>query len=151
MESDEFTEWKNTPASTMWLHGIPGNGKTVLSAAITQHLIFENGDNPEISVLQFYFNFNDAAKQLTAQMIRSLISQLLPTDGQPASYTIIQESYSQYGEGRYQPSFEDLLTTLEKLLGHRSTVFIVIDALDESTDWSRLIDTSRTISSLAHR
>ena len=38
-ESKEFHQWKTEPASFLWLHGIPGCGKSVLCSTIIQNVI----------------------------------------------------------------------------------------------------------------
>ncbi|KAH0372123.1 purine and uridine phosphorylase, partial [Aureobasidium melanogenum] len=38
IDGEAFERWKGQPNSFLWLHGIPGCGKTVLSSTIIQHL-----------------------------------------------------------------------------------------------------------------
>jgi DNA replication protein DnaC len=57
----------------LWIYGIPGCGKTILSSAIIENLRASLGSQ---FVLYFYFDFNNTAKQSLQNMIRSLISQL---------------------------------------------------------------------------
>ncbi|KAF2811530.1 HET-domain-containing protein [Mytilinidion resinicola] len=39
LESDEFAKWKIDTGSFLWLHGIPGCGKTILSSIILQNVL----------------------------------------------------------------------------------------------------------------
>ncbi|KAH9208850.1 hypothetical protein DL95DRAFT_272541, partial [Leptodontidium sp. 2 PMI_412] len=74
-ESDMFKAWK-VDASTVWLHGIPGCGKTILSSTLLENVLEYSAGDPGKAVAYFYFDFNDLAKQDPSLMIRSLISQL---------------------------------------------------------------------------
>ena len=39
LTSDTFIEWSNALNSSLWLHGKPGFGKTILSSSIIEHVI----------------------------------------------------------------------------------------------------------------
>lgn len=71
-ESDEFSQWTSTTDSRLWLSGIPGCGKTVLSSAIIEKLEMDSSH----TVLYFFFDFSDAEKRSLEGMLRSLINQL---------------------------------------------------------------------------
>src|SRR2546423_9103116 len=72
LQSDAFAKWK-TQRNSLWLYGIPGCGKTILSSTIIEDL---KRTFPRQSLLYFYFDFNDTGKQTLESMVRSLISQL---------------------------------------------------------------------------
>ena len=38
LQSDDFAKWKREPKQLLWLHGIPGCGKTILSSTVVQHI-----------------------------------------------------------------------------------------------------------------
>ena len=73
LESSTFAKWKTRQSSFLWLYGIPGYGKTILSSAIIKNLDSILSSQP---LLYFYFDFNDIGKQKLESMVRSLISQL---------------------------------------------------------------------------
>ncbi|KAF2621127.1 hypothetical protein BU25DRAFT_325665, partial [Macroventuria anomochaeta] len=68
-----FKQWNVQQNSFLWLHGIPGCGKIVLSSTVVQHL---ESSNPALILLYFYFDFNDTSKQTLKNMVTSLVSQL---------------------------------------------------------------------------
>lgn len=138
LESDVFRDWQTTPTSTMWLHGIPGCGKTVLSAVIIDHLLQKCNDNGKKPALYFHFDFEDPRKKTAADLVGSMISQLLLISGCPNES--LRKIYSTCLNGQHQPSLEELLHVLKDLLGHHSSTFIVIDALDESTERESLLE-----------
>jgi hypothetical protein len=118
-----FTEGEN---QLMWLHGIPGAGKTVLSSAVIEFLStnFLDGDN---KVIYYYFDFNDHGKQTCFGCLQSLVRQICSqSSSAPADIVGL------YAECKgATPSSEQLVETLKSLLGQDSRIFIVIDALDE--------------------
>ena len=71
LASGAFTKWKTRRSSFLWLHGIPGCGKTILSSAIIKNLDSVLSSQP---LLYFYFDFTDIGKQTLESMIRALIS-----------------------------------------------------------------------------
>ncbi|KAA8613965.1 HET domain-containing protein [Pyrenophora tritici-repentis] len=53
LESAKFAEWKERAASRLWLYGIPGCGKTILSSTIIEHLLQHCHD--DTSMVTAYF------------------------------------------------------------------------------------------------
>lgn len=74
LQSKAFVEWKARSNSFLWLHGISGCGKTILSSTIIEDL--SRNISSSQFLLYFYFDFSDINKQSHDSMIRSLISQL---------------------------------------------------------------------------
>ncbi|KAF2793076.1 hypothetical protein K505DRAFT_306450 [Melanomma pulvis-pyrius CBS 109.77] len=128
LESDLYKKW-TVKASSIWLHGIPGCGKTILSSTLLENILEHASGDPGKSVAYFYFDFNDKQKQDPQIMVRSLISQL--------SQQCIKISpglnglYSSCGNGQRQPSPAELLQVLRQLIEERPCTYIIIDALDE--------------------
>ena len=73
LQSHAFAKWRRQRNSFLWLNGIPGCGKTILSSAVIKEL---NNTLPSEPLLYFYFTFNDTGKQSLESMVRSLICQL---------------------------------------------------------------------------
>src|SRR4051794_27305374 len=67
LQSDAYAEWKKRRNSFLWLHGIPGCGKTILSSTIMEDL---ERTSPQ-GLLYFYFDFNNKGKQTLDSMVRS--------------------------------------------------------------------------------
>jgi hypothetical protein len=76
VSSQTFDNWKRYPNSFLWLHGIPGCGKTILSSTIIQNLLDIRILQFPVAVVYFYFSFSDVEKQSYEKMIRSFIMQL---------------------------------------------------------------------------
>ncbi|OWT42403.1 nacht and ankyrin domain protein [Pochonia chlamydosporia 170] len=125
LQTDAFVEWKQRRNSFLWLHGIPGCGKTILSSTIIQAL---ERANPQ-GLLYFYFDFNNTGKQTLNSMVRSLISQLYPKGGRV--WKELDSLYSSCQDGSRQPPCESLCKTFLRMIEGIKEVWIVLDALDE--------------------
>ncbi|KAF2236379.1 purine and uridine phosphorylase [Viridothelium virens] len=123
-----FNKWTTKPGSFLWLHGIPGCGKTVLSTTVLEELRQRLACRP---LLYFFCDFNDAMKRTLEQIVRSLISQLYYQ--QKTSQASLERCFSSRNEGRSQPSCEALCNTFVDMIKGASEVWILIDALDECT------------------
>ncbi|KAI1327310.1 ankyrin repeat-containing domain protein [Xylariaceae sp. FL0255] len=116
-----YSCWKSNKSSFLWLCGMPGCGKTILSSSIVRDL-------QETRIcLYFYFDFSDSKKQSLDNALRSLICQLydrLETTRDPLDS--LKTSC-----GSAQPGLGSLRTVFQDMLERSSDVWIVIDALDE--------------------
>jgi hypothetical protein len=128
LEDKKFTTWKAEPSSLLWLYGIPGCGKTILSSTIIENLLQHCRDAPGMATVYFYFDFKDTEKQNPDLMVRSLLYQLLQQCKTiPLSLDTL---FASYGIGR-QPSLQALLKTLQRTMEGFNQIYIVLDALDE--------------------
>ena len=130
LDSDTYCAWKNEPNSFLWLNGIPGCGKTILSSTVVADLEQAN----DLSLLYFYFDFSNVDKQLFEKAVRSLINQLyyMKDDCQ----TEVNSFYDSCSKGQQQPSNEQLLVLLQNLIRKAGEVWMVLDALDELEEQS---------------
>src|SRR5271170_640838 len=72
----EFKEWRDRRGGILWLHGIPGAGKTVLSSTLIEQLKADSKGQP-VRIAFYYFDFSDREKQTTEACVRSLVKQLI--------------------------------------------------------------------------
>ncbi|OCK96816.1 uncharacterized protein K441DRAFT_656827 [Cenococcum geophilum 1.58] len=126
LRSDAFAKWKIQRNSFIWLYGIPGCGKTILSSTIIEHL---KRSLPRQPLLYFYFDFNDTGKQTLDRMVRSLISQLYCK--YKDTWKQLDSLFSSCGDGCRQPSCESLCGVLLQIIEQVKEVWVVLDALDE--------------------
>lgn len=129
IDDQAFADWKEQPSSFIWLHGIPGCGKTVLSSTIIAHL--DSTFMPAQVLLYFYFDFNDLDKQTLESMLRSLVNQLYQR--QPDTRGLLDQLWKSHNKGHQQLSESSLKDVLLAMLSRANSVSIVLDALDEST------------------
>ena len=84
----------------------------------------------------FYFDFRDANKQGSRDLVLSLLTQLSVHSGPRCD--ILSDLYSAHDEGKKQPNDNILAECLKEMLTlpDQFPTFLVIDALDESPDTS---------------
>jgi hypothetical protein len=143
LESAKFADWKERAASRLWLYGIPGCGKTILSSTVVEHLLQHCHNNARVVTAYFYFDFNDAQKQDLELMLRSLLCQLLRcTVVIPNSVNAL---FSSCENGSRQPSLHELLDVARQVAQGFAHVYVVLDALDECSQRSELMDMLETV------
>lgn len=127
LQSEAYSAWKMEPNSFLWLHGIPGCGKTILSSTVVKDL--RDCKASIQSLLYFYFDFADTRKQSLEKAVRSLISQLY--DKRENVRLHLKSLYSTCEDGKQEPSNDQLRTTFQNMVEQAGEVWIVLDALDE--------------------
>ncbi|KGQ10507.1 Protein fem-1 B [Beauveria bassiana D1-5] len=130
---ETFQSWLSGLCRHLWLHGLAGCGKTVLSATVLDHL----GKGSSRLVLSFFFDFSDRTKQTMDGMLRSLAFQLYQSE--PGSAGLLDASFQAHRGGRDQPTTKTLEDVVVKMLAIQKKGYIVLDALDESTTRGELL------------
>jgi Cdc6-like AAA superfamily ATPase len=121
-----FAKWRRQRNSFLWLNGIPGCGKTILSSAIIKEL---SNTLPSEPLLYFYFTFNNTGKQTLENMVRSLISQLYYK--RRDTWSELDSLFSSCQDGHRQATCESLNKALLHMIEQVKEVWLVLDALDE--------------------
>ncbi|KAJ7436875.1 hypothetical protein B0H11DRAFT_635890 [Mycena galericulata] len=135
LNDGRFIRWKAMPGS-LWIKGISGTGKSVLSSTIIEEIV-KACPNQSV-VAYFYFDFRNERQRMDI-MLRSIIWQL---SGQlPSPYKALHRLYKTLGNGTIQPQQVHLQGLLSDLLSELDRTYIVIDGLDEcrKTDWEPLV------------
>lgn len=121
-----YKRWITERNSFLWLSGIPGCGKTFLSAIIIDDLHTRVHSH---HVFYFFFDFADKSKQSLENMLCSLIIQLY--DRSQDSRKHLDFLYSSCENKRKRPSIDSLRTVFEDMIRQAGEVWIILDALDE--------------------
>lgn len=123
----EFVRWLEGHRSCLWFHGIPGAGKTILIAHLIEYVskYCESLDKPRV-VEVYYYCYHGHNQDEAVPFLRWTISRLCRE-----SQYVPQRLRRLYRRGG-QPSLEDLLSVLEDILTEFDTVYIMLDAVDES-------------------
>lgn len=135
--NDVFRNWHSGTNRCLWLQGFAGCGKTILVTTILDHLPNDR------SVLSFFFDFSDTAKQTLDSMLRSFVHQLCL--GTTDSTDHLRSIYNAHQRGRIQPATATLSEALCKILASQNNPVIVIDALDEATTRVELLSWIKSI------
>jgi hypothetical protein len=128
LQTEAFAAWKLQRNSFLWLYGIAGCGKTILSSTIIEHL-------KSLCIqplLYFYFDFTDTKKQTLEGVVRSLISQLYHTC--KSAQEPLDALFSSFKDKNTQPSCESFCKVLKKMIERAEEVWIVLDAIDECVE-----------------
>ncbi|KAF8192837.1 hypothetical protein K438DRAFT_1935063 [Mycena galopus ATCC 62051] len=138
-----FVRWKDTPSS-LWIKGISGTGKSVLSSTVIENITIGCPDRTAVAF--FYFDFRNEQQHMDI-MLRSIVWQLSGRLSSP--YSSLQKLYETLGKGTIKPQRVHLQGVLENLLSELDQTYIIIDGLDEcnKTDRKPLIE---FIHSLCH-
>jgi len=143
LESEQFSRWKTDASSFLWLYGIPGCGKTILSSTIIQTLLDFRQQDIGKAVAYFYFDFTNPEKQNPELMVSSLISQL---SRQSVKFpAVLEATFASYGKGEGPPPLHITLEVLRQIILVFPQTYLVLDALDECADRKRLLATLRSI------
>lgn len=143
LQSHQFKRWREVAASRLWLYGIPGCGKTILSSTVVENLLQHCQNDTSMVTVYFYFDFNDALKQDPELMLRSLLSQLLQR--LETIPTGLDALFSSCGNGEQRPSLYALLEVAPEVIRQFTHAYIVLDALDECTQRPELMDMLGTV------
>ncbi|KAF8487513.1 hypothetical protein DFH94DRAFT_29981 [Russula ochroleuca] len=128
-QSSVFNNWKES-SSLLWIHGIPGSGKSVLTSAIIQDV--KSVCNTTSGHMAFFlFDFKDIGKQDARALLSSIVVQL--SNQSDDFYDILLRFYSDHQRGTQQPGIGALTQCLEDMLRAPETlpIYLIIDALDE--------------------
>ncbi|KEY73950.1 hypothetical protein S7711_09447 [Stachybotrys chartarum IBT 7711] len=136
-----FQSWHSGSRRHLWLYGLAGCGKTILSATVLDHLTKVNNG----PFLSFYFEFSDTKKQTLDGMLRSLAFQVF--QHRTASRAHLEALYQSHYDGHNKPSTATLSDVVYKMLTEEDKLYIVLDALDESTTRSELLQWIKDTSS----
>jgi hypothetical protein len=124
----DFISWKNNPGESLWIHGIPGAGKTILCSTIIDHMSQHCEGDSANRVVYYYFDFADNKKQAVANLLKSVIYQLI------ASEELIPDSAASLHSrcnGLQEPNLDELLEVAIAEVSQTGRTFLMIDALDE--------------------
>jgi Cdc6-like AAA superfamily ATPase len=132
-KGDSFQGWLRSPDGSLWLHGIPGAGKTVLASAVIQDTIeaLKSGE----SVAYFYCDYKDESRQDPLSIFGSIAAQLALQDEE--AFDLLKEYYDlihQEGSLARSASPEQIVDLIRKQTLLYDTSSLILDGLDECGD-----------------
>lgn len=132
----EFQSWASESGQSLWLHGIPGAGKTILCSTIIEYMQGKYQKDSGAHVLYYYFDFADNKKQTLASFLKSIIYQLVSAEEVVSES--VSELYNKHG-GLQDPRHDELVEVLMSELARPQRTYLLIDALDECSKDERRI------------
>ncbi|KAK1486328.1 pfs domain-containing protein [Colletotrichum tamarilloi] len=145
LKTPEFEHWKENPG-TLWLSGMPGAGKTIISSTIVTSLLSE-AQTSTSAVVYSYFDFSNESQQEAQSFLRTCIAQLAAK--KPAAFDILLGFRNRFPEAQdQQPGLEEFLEATVATMGCFHRVFLVVDALDECSERKKLLDIFKELQSV---
>ncbi|KIJ30870.1 hypothetical protein M422DRAFT_115400, partial [Sphaerobolus stellatus SS14] len=120
LQSEVFESFKGDVGKCLWLHGIPGCGKTIISCVLSIR-------QPSNGLAYFFFSYTDKEKQNTFNMLSSIAAQLCQriTKIPPIVVTLYDKNKLA------RPPLSVVLDIIAHLASCFYQTYIVLDALDE--------------------
>ncbi|KAK1760390.1 hypothetical protein QBC47DRAFT_408460 [Echria macrotheca] len=141
---DEWKNWLEHRKRCLWIHGIPGAGKTVLAAFLIEQVRLAcKASEPTTSRSEcvYYYCYHGRNQDEAGPFLRWLVSQLCRRT------RIVPDLASSLFQGGQQPTVRELQDILHSILSATDlhSVFVIIDALDESQKRDNLLTVIRTL------
>lgn len=147
-ESSVFIQWLDTPGSKIWLSGIPGGGKTVLSGAAIQETLTHASQNPYIGAAFFFCDYKNGETLRTTNLLGSVASQLARQKGE--AFDLLQDYYHDLHPVDGLPKQadpDDLGALVGRVCERFDQVLVVVDGIDECGD--SMAEVAEALSDLA--
>ena len=114
------------------------------SSTIIEHMAQFTRIHPECALCYYYFDWNDSENRIVSTMLRSIIAQLAGN-----GYSVPDAVWKLYHRERgntKDPSVRTLLDTLASvMMDVQMHVYVVVDALDESSERDLALDTLSSV------
>ncbi|KAL2215240.1 hypothetical protein M432DRAFT_554038, partial [Thermoascus aurantiacus ATCC 26904] len=136
----EFTQWKTQPSSFLWVHGMPGCGKSILCSSVVDNLLEYCRTSQSLGIGYFYFSFGDhKRKHAREDLLRVLICQFWARRGQESAE--LEALYDTCKCEDRGPTLDELESLLQNLVSEFSETYVAIDGLDECSERTELLET----------
>lgn len=129
LDSATYHAWIGSNKQTLFCPGIPGAGKTILTAAVIDDITARFLHDRSIGIAYVYCDFRRQSEQSVEDLMASLLKQL--SQYWPSLPDIVRRLYDRHRHRRTRPEFDEISTTFRSVAAMYSKVFIIIDALDE--------------------
>ncbi|KAF8244552.1 hypothetical protein K440DRAFT_609225 [Wilcoxina mikolae CBS 423.85] len=139
LDNTSFQAWRQDDCTpTLWIHGSPGCGKTVLSTYVIQAL--DSGSTQANSHQVFYFFCDGRDERLRTgnAVLANLLAQFIKQTPEMIVHFAAESEYAMRKE-KTSWTFEMLWRVFERIMNDDTikNCFLIIDALDECEEQSR--------------
>jgi hypothetical protein len=129
LDSTEFQTWLNTDKQTIFCPGIPGAGKTILTAVVIEEITAQFSNDLTTGIAYIYCNFRRHDEQKINDLLASLLKQL--SMRQLSLPGCLKDLYDEHKVKGSRPSLEEISRLLQAVATVFSRLFLIVDALDE--------------------
>jgi Cdc6-like AAA superfamily ATPase len=126
LDSAEFQGWLVADNQTLFCPGIPGAGKSFMTAIVIDHL---HANYKRFNVAYLYCNVGQQSQQTPEGLLGSILKQLVR--GQSPFPKDIKDLYDRHKDKPSRPVLKEISDVLQSVISPDSRTFIIIDALDE--------------------
>ncbi|KAL7815650.1 hypothetical protein V8C26DRAFT_429458 [Trichoderma gracile] len=136
LDSAEYQTWLRVGRQTLFCPGIPGAGKTIITAIVVDDIYNRFYNDTNVGIAYLYCDYRRQQEQTVEQLLSSLLRQL--AQRQAPVPKEVSDIYRKYQGQPKVLSFGEILMLLHSVSKLFSRVFVIVDALDEfRTDGSR--------------
>lgn len=140
---DQWQAWLRAEPSPsprcIWIHGIPGAGKSVLASSIVELLETSCSKDGSCRGHAYYYCHYSHRKDEGLPLLRWVVGQLSrQVAWAPQQLKHIRDS------GR-EPTVDDMLGIMQHVLGRFEVVYVVVDGIDESDPRVQLLSVLTTL------
>ncbi|OTA01688.1 hypothetical protein A9Z42_0020160 [Trichoderma parareesei] len=129
LDSAEYQAWLKGDRQTLFCPGIPGAGKTIITATTIDDIYNRFCNDTTVGIAYLYCDYRRQHEQTIEQLLSSLVKQLAQRKAPIPNE--VSEIYSEYqGQPKTLP-FDQVLMLLHSVSKLFSRVFVIVDALDE--------------------
>jgi hypothetical protein len=129
LDSTEYQTWLSARNQTLFCPGIPGAGKTILTAIVIDDLTTQFLNDQSIGTAYIYCNFRWKNEQKVEDLLASLLKQL--SQEQPELPESVGILYNRHKGKGTRPLLDEISKALRSVAAKYSRAYIFIDALDE--------------------
>ncbi|KAH7130033.1 hypothetical protein B0J11DRAFT_482274, partial [Dendryphion nanum] len=147
-ESDTFSQGLRSSGTHLWLSGIPGAGKTVLSSLVIQECMARTTSERPVGF--FYCDYKSSDSHRLTNIIGALASQLALQNEK--CFSLLKAYFDQLhprNQLKQESDGEKLAILLREMSNILEDVRIIVDGVDECGDDAGKV--SRTLKSIAFR
>lgn len=147
LQNDSFQRWLQSSndfpqdSSLLWINGLPGTGKTVMSSTIIEYLRQKkcHWTTKTCGVAYFYCGSIEKTHRTAFNICASALSQLVPQVEELPRHLLDAHRVATC-LGRSKVSEDDeVFHIFERVVATLPSTFLVIDSLDECTDISHIL------------
>lgn len=131
LDTPKLARWLKEVKATLFCPGIPGAGKTMITAIAIDYLLTLAQNNLH-GIAYVYCNYKNQKQQDACSILAAILKQLV--QGRPSIMKSIEQLHQQHAGRGTKPSLDKIFSALRDVIAHYPAVYIVIDALDECRD-----------------
>lgn len=130
LDSPKLKRWIKGSERILFCPGIPGAGKTMIAAIAINHLYSTTTGN--IGIAYLFCNYKAQISQSASSLLAALLKQLV--QNRPEIATPVTQMYELHSKQGSRPPSSEILQALDSVCSSYTTIYIVVDALDECSD-----------------